>query len=153
MLNQDASSSELSDLEETIKSLFEDDNDVVAQTVLAVTHILDQNKGKIYRGRLPGAATLLRGPCTWYTDYLSASPVYPASTFRQVFRIPIKLYWKLHNDLLEEDSSFEQQRDCFGKAGHTSHQKILCSLRRLGTGLSFAQLDDMSRMSSESQRI
>ena len=46
MLNQDASSSELFDLAETIESLFDDDNYVVAQTVLAVTHILDQNNGK-----------------------------------------------------------------------------------------------------------
>eukprot|EP00171_Calliarthron_tuberculosum_P006951 IDg6951t1 len=95
------------------------------------------------KGRTPGARTFRRGACSWYNDYLSSMPVYSSSKFREVFRVPLKLYWRLHSEILAYDLDFLQTKDAFGKTGHSSHQKILCCLRRLGNGLSFSQLDDM----------
>ncbi len=43
-------------------------------------------------GRSKGAQSLNRGICTWYDDYLSPNPIYPPRMFREVLRIPIKLY-------------------------------------------------------------
>lgn len=45
-----------------------------------------------------------------------------------------------------------QQSNSTGRRGHTTHQKILVTPRHLARGLSFRQLDDMVRMSPESQR-
>ncbi len=60
----------------------------------------------------------------------------------------MKLYWFFHKELIEQDPRLDQQVDGFGRKGHTSHQKLLSAFRRLGNGLSFAQLDDMCRMSA-----
>ena len=91
------------------------------------------------------------GACNWYQDYLAPNPVYPSPRFREVFRIPKSLYHILHDELLEEEPSLQQKTDAFGHMGHTSHQTILMTLRSLATGLSYRQMDDMARMSVESQ--
>lgn len=62
----------------------------------------------------------------------------------------LKLYWRQHDALIAEDPELGQRSDTHGAMGHTSDQKILSSLRRLGNGLSFLPLDNISRMSSES---
>lgn len=147
------SSASSSDIELSIQGLFDDENDIVGHLPMAASQVLQRKiDNNQCRGRTPGSKNFKRGVCSWFADYLSETPVYSAARFRDVFRIPLKLYWRLHDEIVEEDSSFGQSRDAFGRAGHSSHQKILCSLRRLGNGLSFSQLDDMSRMSPESQR-
>lgn len=78
--------------------------------------------------------------------------VYSATKFRKVFHVPLQLYCALHTELLDVEFSFAEQTDASGRVGRSSHQKILCRWRRLENGLSFEQLDDMSRMSPESQR-
>jgi hypothetical protein len=60
-------------------------------------------------GRRPGSRTIQRGGCSWFVDYLSNTPIYPAHNFRQVFRIPIKLYWVIHARLIESDPRLAQQ--------------------------------------------
>ena len=69
-----------------------------------------------------------------------------------MFRIPLDLYHVLHDELVEEEPLLKQKKDAFGKPGHNAHQKLLMTLRILATGLSFRPMDDMARMSVESQR-
>ena len=45
------------------------------------------------------------------------------------------------------------RQNASGRMGRSSHQKPLCCIRRLSNGLSFEQLDDMSRMSTKSLRF
>jgi hypothetical protein len=85
-------------------------------------------------GRRPGSRTIQRGFCSWFDDYLSGTPIYPAHNFRQVFRIPLKLYWAIHNRLVDANPRLGQQKDAVGRPGHTNHQKMLSSLRRLAMG-------------------
>ena len=58
----------------------------------------------------------------------------------------------LHAWLTEAEPRLRQRRDGSCRPGHSSHQKILSALRRLATGLSFDQLDDMCGISAESCR-
>lgn len=138
------------DVEETVH----DDNDIAehiqAAVAMSMTGCLRQERQ--YRGRTRGSKIFTRAPCSLFDDYLSDTPVYSRAKFRKVFYIHFRLYWALHAALLDEDASFAQQSDASVRLGHSSHQKILCCLHRFGSGLSFEQLDDMSRMSTESQR-
>lgn len=104
------------------------------------------------RGRLPGSKTVQRRPCSWFTDYLSNKPRFRTWKFREVLRIPMKLYHVIHDRMILDYPSLAQQSDAFGKPGHTSHQKILSSLRRLGQPASYRERDDSACMSPESQR-
>lgn len=71
---------------------------------------------------------------------------------REVFHLQLSLYNNIHGVLVAKEPRFRTRRTEFGRKGHSSYQKILCAIRKLATGLSFKQLDDMARMSSESQR-
>ena len=94
---------------------------------------------------------MYRGACSWFRDYLSTDPAYPSHRFREVFRIPIPLYWLLHDELVDGERILEQKTDAYGIQGHTSRQKIPMTLRRLATSLCYRQMDDMARISVESQ--
>ena len=134
----DTSSS--SDIENIVMDIFEDDLDVVGniQHAACVVGVTNTECGRAqYRGRMKGSRNINRRPCSWFKDYLSLNPVYSAAQFRKVFHIPIKLYWKLHEELLEEESSFINQQDASGRLRHSSHQKHLCCIRWLSDGLSF----------------
>lgn len=107
----------------------------------------------VWGGRQVGSASnISRGACSWFADYLSSSPRYTSSHFRGVFRVPLRLYHVLERELPLVDPTLLQRTDCTGRRGHPFHVKILNSLRRLGTGRSFRDLDDHSRMSVEAQR-
>jgi hypothetical protein len=46
-----------------------------------------------YHGRVPGTKNIHRGPCLYFSDYLSMSSQDPPVKFRTTFRIPLKLSW------------------------------------------------------------
>ena len=151
---ESTSSTSSSDIECMIEDLFDDDHDGMTDLLpAAISVVLTEKHGRPYPGRLAGSSSFNRGCCSWFEDYLSDVHIYSSTKCRKVFHIPLKLYWALHDELLLQDPSLTQHRDASGKAGHSSHQKILCSLHRLGSGVSFEQPDDMSRMSPESQQI
>lgn len=79
-------------------------------------------------------------------------PTYSPTHFRQSFMAPMALYRVLERELPLIEPSLLQQTDCTGRPGHPLNVKLLDSLRRLGTGRSFQDLDDHTRMSIESQR-
>lgn len=110
-------------------------------------------RSRAHCGRAPGGQTIRRGPCRWYEDYLSEQPTYPAWKFREVFRVPLKLCWVVHDELVAREPLLRQQKDALGHLGHSSHQKILAGLRRLATGAPYRDLDDHARMSPEALRI
>ncbi len=78
--------------------------------------------------------------------------MYPPYKFRRRFRIPLQLYRRLKVDLPQIEPDLLQKVDALGRPGAKTCQKILGSLRRLGTGASFDNLDDQSKMSAESGR-
>jgi hypothetical protein len=96
--------------------------------------------------RRSGSRTIQRGYCSWFDDYLSDTPSYPAHIFRQVFRIPLKLYCAIHNRLIDAKPRLAQQKDAVSRPGHTSHQKMLSSLRRLATGAAYRDMENQARM-------
>lgn len=147
-------SSSSSDLEDVIETIFDDEDEqgVIETLTQAVAVIRSSTVHCGSLGRVRNSITINRGPCSWYTDYLAPHPRYPPSNFRSIFRIPLSLYNQLHDEILGRYAVFGQQKDAVGKGGHTTHQKLLSPLRRLATGLSFKQMDDMARMSVESQR-
>ena len=116
----------------------------VAATVLSISEYPDT---AFLRGRTTGSHKVHRGPCPWFKDYLSPTPVYPPHRFREVFRITLDIYQEFHDELVEEEPLLRQMKDAFGLPGHTSHQKLLMTFRRFAAGLSFRQMDYMARIS------
>ena len=104
-------------------------------------------------GRLPGARTRERGFSLWPSDYLGENPVYSLRQFRQRFRVPRALFFRLRDDLVAHNPRvWSQRKDCFGKWGQPTDVKVLLCLRYIGTGRSFDDLDDSSRMARETAR-
>ena len=100
------------DFDSLIPDLFDDRLEVVGYLQNAVSIMMSEHlgqNGNKYRGKSVGARKLNRGTFTWFDDYLSETLVYSAAKFRKMFHIPLKIYWRLHAELLDEDSSFSQQ--------------------------------------------
>lgn len=117
----------------------------------AVVRAADDGSG--WAGRVPGSARNIdRGVSLWFMKYLSPSPMYSRSHFRALFRVPMCLYREFERELPLVEPLLLQQVDCTGRAGHPLHVKLLSALRRLGNGVSFADIDDQACMSIESQR-
>jgi hypothetical protein len=116
----------------------------------------EREKGDLatFNGRKSGSMQNIdRGPCQWFADYLSENPTYDRCRFRRRFRIPLSLYRRLHEDLLRVfPEEFSRKAVACGRRGHETFQKILVSLRRLGSARRFDDLDDSARMSEESSR-
>ena len=128
------------------------DEELVLNAV--VTSIaVEAHERQCYVGGKPGKRpNILRGPCSWWSDYLVPQPRYRPSQFRHRFRVPLKLFRRLEHDLPSLFPDLQQKTDAVGRNGAASWQKILVSLRRLGEGSSFESLDDQARMSGESIR-
>lgn len=105
-------------------------------------------------GGRAGTANLVRGKSTWIKDYLSADPVYTDVLFRRRFGVPLFLFWRVHDALLELDYEFWGTRYMAGgRRGIDSRIKLLACLRLLRTGAPYDQLDDGARMAEETTRL
>lgn len=95
------------------------------------------------RGRVRTLPRLRDGHCRWHADYLSDNPVYPAEKFRQVFRVPLRMF----RERLEPDLEPLLQREPMydGQEILPAWVKILGTLRFLGDSPSFTQMDDQWR--------
>lgn len=98
----------------------------------------------IQKGRLQRYPRLRDGPCRWFADYLAEDAVYPASKFRQVFRVPIRMFReRLLPDL---EPHLEKSDGCVaGQELTPAYVKILGTLRFLGDSPSLHQCDDQWR--------
>lgn len=153
-----ASSSCSLDLE--LENIFDGASEEEEEALVAVSALVasassepDPNDGMapVHSGRPSGSKSFSR-TCSWYEDYLAAAPRYPGYKFREIFRVPIKLYHVIKKKLEQEVPDLSQKVDALGRPGHASDQKILCGLRRLGQPSSYRERDDGAGMSPESQR-
>lgn len=114
---------------------------------------VSQGGGHIRRGKVAGARFFRRGPSPWIDFYLGSDPTYPGNVFRQRFRVPRSLFYKLHTDLVNYDcNTWDTRRDCTGRDKIRSEIKVLVCLRLLGTGRSLDDLDDCAQMGRETIR-
>lgn len=126
---------------------------VVSCMAAAEAVVRAANDGSGWMGRVPGSARNIdRGVSLWFLKYLSPSPMYNRSHFRALFRVPMRLYRAFERELPLVEPLLLQKEDCTGRAGHPLHVKLVSALRRLGNGVSFADIDDQACMSIESQR-
>ena len=79
-----------------------DDHTAISQSLTAaVMSLSEYEEHGMIRGGKKESRAVNRGACSWFRDYLSTYPVYPSHGFREVFRIPIPLYWLLNDELVE----------------------------------------------------
>lgn len=52
------------------------------------------------KGSITGAKTKRCLPCNWYVEYLVDNSIYSLSDFRKVFRVPLRLYFAIHNRIV-----------------------------------------------------
>ena len=149
-LNQPFSPSDLKGLLDDLLSDAEEARYAQAVAASLAQTVLDAST--TYCRRAPGSRNGRRGPCRGHEDYLASGPVYRPSRFRQVFCIPLSTYRVLHDERVDEELNRNQNVNGVGPKGHTPNQKMLCTLCKLATALSYAQQDDMARMCSKAQR-
>jgi len=130
-----------------------DDEEMLCEVALASAAAVS-SPSPIWGGKKKGSrGNIDRGPCSWYNDYLHENPIYPHSTFRRRFRVPMKLFRLLERELPLVEPNLRRKTDCTGRCGAPPWQKHLPCLRRLGEGCSFSSMDDQARLSAETMRV
>lgn len=81
-----------------------------------------------------------------YNDYFSSSPTYPDHLFQRRFRVSKRIFFIIHDAVCLADSYFTQRRDCTGRKGLSSLQKITAAMRLLAYGASADSLDETLRL-------
>ncbi|WVZ63947.1 hypothetical protein U9M48_013537 [Paspalum notatum var. saurae] len=74
-------------------------------------------------------------------DFFCANPVYPESYFRRMYRMSIRLFRRIADDVTRYDDYFEQGINAALKPGSHPYQKILASLKILATGCTPFSID------------
>ncbi|CAL2246030.1 unnamed protein product [Prunus armeniaca] len=79
-------------------------------------------------------------------DYFISNPLYPASKFRERYRMQPHLFQKIMHDICNYDTYFIQKHDIVGALGLIPEQKLTAALRMLAYGASAEQVDEIARM-------
>lgn len=98
-----------------------------------------EKRPNIERGRHTAAERL-------YRDYFCSAPVYDDEQFERRFRLSKPIVLKIADLLQSHDSYFRQKKDCTGKRGFTTLQKVTTALRLLAYGIGADALDELMRI-------
>ncbi|CAL8176011.1 unnamed protein product [Prunus armeniaca] len=79
-------------------------------------------------------------------DYFIPNSLYPASKFRERYRMQPHLFQKIMHDICNYDTYFIQKHDVVGALGLIPKQKLTAALRMLAYGASAEQMDEIARM-------
>ncbi|CAL8175183.1 unnamed protein product [Prunus armeniaca] len=79
-------------------------------------------------------------------DYFIPNSLYPASKFRERYRMQPHLFQKIMHDICNYDTYFIQKHDAVGALGLIPEQKLTAVLQMLAYGASAEQLDEIARM-------
>ncbi|CAL2237784.1 unnamed protein product [Prunus armeniaca] len=79
-------------------------------------------------------------------DYFIPNPLYPASKFRERYRMQPHLFQKIMHDICNYDTYFIQKHDAIGALGLIPEQKLTVALRMLAYGAFAEQVDEIARM-------
>lgn len=119
-------------------------------TALCVTAVICKKRKPKLAGRLPGTKNIDSGRSTWFEDYLGPVLTYMVSMFRQRCRVPRGMF---HKSLADLTSNYPEvwviRRNAAGREVVPPGIQLMACLRILGTGRSYDDLDDGSRMSRE----
>ncbi|CAL5370078.1 unnamed protein product [Camellia sinensis] len=89
---------------------------------------------------------LIQGHERLFLDYFVESPVYPPELFRRRFRMKRSLFLRIQATVEAHDPYFLQKRNCAGKLGLSSLQKITVALRMLAYGVAADFMDEYVRI-------
>ncbi|KAI8542564.1 hypothetical protein RHMOL_Rhmol08G0147200 [Rhododendron molle] len=81
-----------------------------------------------------------------FDDHFAELPVFPPHFLRRRFRMSRSLFLHIHDAVVEHDSYFAQKRNCAGKLGLSSLQKITGVLRMLAYGAPTDSVDEYVRI-------
>ncbi|XP_028058336.1 uncharacterized protein LOC114262181 [Camellia sinensis] len=81
-----------------------------------------------------------------FLDYFAESPVYPPELCRKRFRMKRSLFLRIQAAVEAHDPYFLQKRNCVGKLGLPSLQKITVALRMLAYGVAADFMDEYVRI-------
>ncbi|CAL8113317.1 unnamed protein product [Prunus armeniaca] len=79
-------------------------------------------------------------------DYFIPNSLYPASKFRERYRMQPHLFQKIMHDICNYDTYFIQKHDAVGALGLIPEQKLTAALRMLAYEASAEQVDEIPRM-------
>ena len=79
-------------------------------------------------------------------DYWGPSPLYPAASFKKLFRVPIGLFKDVLDHVEVHDNYFVQKKNNAGRMGISARQKVAAAIRMLTSGVAANEFDDKYRM-------
>jgi hypothetical protein len=74
-------------------------------------------------------------------SYFVDNPTYPERYFRHHFRMSIKLFRHISEEVTK-DQFFEQRRNVAGELGHSTYQKVTATLCVMAYGIPANQVDE-----------
>lgn len=89
---------------------------------------------------------ILGGQKKLFADYFSETPVYGPRFFRRRFRMSRSLFLRINREVQAYDPYFIQKRNCAGKLGLSSLQKMTAALRMLAYGAPADSVDEYVRI-------
>ncbi|XP_028106044.1 uncharacterized protein LOC114305092 [Camellia sinensis] len=135
MLVNDSDLSESNDDLEMLKAVTMDEE-------LLDSEIGSSSRRGFVRGRKVIHRDHIQGHERLFLDYFAESPVYPPELFRRRFRMKRSLFLRIQVVVEAHDRYFLQKRNCAGKLGLSSLQKITVALRMLAYGVAADFIDE-----------
>ncbi|CAL9024111.1 unnamed protein product, partial [Prunus brigantina] len=123
------------------------DADEEEEQILAAAMCMMEQSSQHRRGRAPNVDRRResRGK-NLMEDYFIPNSLYPASKFRERYRMQPHLFQKIMHDICNYDTYFIQKHDAVGALGLIPEQKLTTALRMLAYGASAEQVDEIARM-------
>lgn len=127
----------------------------VSEFMVVAMEELETEKVQKYVGSVPGHKVVHRNRIEAHQRLIRHYFSRPDSTFdeqkfRRRFRMSIRLFNRIMEDILKNDKSFEQKRDAAGKSGFSPIVKITAALRQLAYGYAADCVDEYLEVSESS---
>ncbi|XP_028102473.1 uncharacterized protein LOC114301711 [Camellia sinensis] len=128
-----------------------DDDLEMLKAITMDKELLDSEIGSSSRrGSVRGRKVIhrdhIQGHERLFLDYFVESPVYPPELFRRRFRMKRSLFLRIQAAVEAHNPYFLQKRNCAGKLGLSSLQKITVALRMLAYGVAADFMDEYVRI-------
>ncbi|XP_057796931.1 uncharacterized protein LOC131012963 [Salvia miltiorrhiza] len=139
-----SSSSSSSDELEEILNECDVEHQLMCQHILSNNFVVaslieNQNATTIHRGSVPGRRMIHRdrevAAQRLFNDYFSENPTFNEGMFRRRFRMSRSLFHRIVDAVKNHNSYFQQGRDCTGRLGLSTLQKITAAFRILAYGV------------------
>lgn len=116
---------------------------LVASAVIHATLCISDEEHEAKWGGRAGTAYMVRGEPTWVQDYFNDTPVYNHRPLCRHFEVPLLLFWRIHENLVNIDRNLWEIRTMAGGPKRKDSQvKVLAGQQLLRIEMVYDRLDN-----------